>query len=343
MNFDLDESQTLVRSTIERFCAPMDVTTRLAVRRGVGAMDRERWAELAGLGLIALAANEADGGLGGSLIDCALVAEALGRGQAVDPWLECGFLAVRLLAGTSHIGGVIDGSVLAAFAFAEPNRRFHMDAVGVRLNHGRLSGEKRLVLCGAVADLFVVTARDGEETRLFAVPGDAPGVDRKAYPVADGSLAAVITLRDVAVTEALPAAIDVAVDAARLMIAAEIAGLARRLFDDTLAYAKSREQFGQPIGRFQVIQHRMVDAYAKVEQMQSAVYGALLQPGVPPAAVKAFVAEQALWVAEQAVQVHGGMGVTNDISIGHGLKRILLLSKLFGDPATDIAAFAQAA
>lgn len=343
MNFDLDDSQAMYRETVERFCAPVDVAARLATRRLPGGMDRARWTELAGLGLIALAASELDGGMGGSLLDCAVVAETFGRGQAIDPWLECGFLAARLLAEAAALPAVLDGSSIAAFGFAEPNRRYRLDAEAVRVSHGRLNGEKRLVLGGGVADLFIVTARDGEATRLYTVARDAPGVDVKPYPVADGSLAAVLTLRDVVAGEPLEVDLETVIDDARLMAAAEMAGLARRLFDDTLAYVKAREQFGQPIGRFQVIQHRMVDAYAKVEQIQSALYGALLQPGTPPAAVKAFIAEEALWVGEQAVQLHGGMGMTDELGIGHGLKRILLLSKLFGDPASDIADFARAA
>ena len=122
-----------------------------------------------------------------------------------------------------------------------------------------------------------------------------------------------------------------------------MAGLARRLFDDTLAYVKTREQFGQPLGRFQVIQHRMVDCYARCEAIESALLRALLMPGASTAAAKAFIGEAALWVGEQAVQLHGGMGTTDELGIGHGLKRILLLSKLFGDPASGLTTLAEAA
>jgi hypothetical protein len=176
------------------------------------------------------------------------------------------------------------------------------------------------------------------------VSKDASGVDIRAYPLVDGSLAGVIALRNV---EAEPlgdfAVLDGAADETRLIAAAEIIGIARRLFDDTLEYVKTREQFGQPIGRFQVIQHRLVDAYAKLEAIQSSLYRALLLPGQDRAAAKAFIAENAQWIAEQAVQLHGGMGMTDELAIGHGLKRILLLSKLFGDPASAIAAMAKAA
>ena len=131
------------------------------------------------------------------------------------------------------------------------------------------------------------------------------------------------------------------------MAAAEMTGIAQRLFDDTLEYVKTREQFGQPLGRFQVIQHNMVSGYEKVELMQSAVYRALLANDANKAreirGLKAFVGEGAISVAHLAVQMHGGMGTTDELGIGHGLKRIMLLSKLFGDPAADLAAYALAA
>jgi hypothetical protein len=343
VNFDLDENQELFKAAVERFCGGTDIAARLASRMQPGGLNRARWQELAELGLIGLAASEEDGGMGGSLLDLAVVAQALGHGQAAEPWLECGFLPVRLLAGTEHSAGVISGETIAAFAFAEPARRYVLEAQGVKVRDGRISGTKQFVLGGAAADLFIVTAEVDGATRLFVVPASAEGVELRPYPVADGGVAALLTLRDVPVGEPLSAALEPVIDAARLMAAAEIAGLAHRLFDDTLTYIKTREQFDQPIGRFQVIQHRMVDAYAKVEGIQSAIYRAVLQPAAPMAAIKAYVAEQAIWVAHQAVQLHGGMGMSDDLGVGHGLKRIVLLSKLFGDPAEGILDYARAA
>jgi alkylation response protein AidB-like acyl-CoA dehydrogenase len=343
VNFDLDENQELFKAAVERFCSTTDIAARRTTRKLPGALDRGRWKELAELGLIGLAAADADGGMGGSLLDLAIVAQALGYGQAAEPWLECGFLPARLLAGTGHVEAVIAGEVVAAFAFAEPGRRFQLDAQTVKSSGGRLNGTKHFVLGAGAADLLIVTADVGGATGLFAVPAQAEGVELRPYPVADGGVAAVVTLHDVAADEPLSADVGQAVDAARLMAAAEITGLVRRLFDDTLTYIKTREQFGQPLGRFQVIQHRMVDAYAKVEGIQSALYRALLQPAAPVAAIKAHIAEEAIWVAHQAVQLHGGMGMSDDLGIGHGLKRIVLLSKLFGDPAGDILAYARAA
>lgn len=343
MNFDLSENQELFRATVERFCGGGDVATRHARRRHPGGIDRDAWSELAGLGLVALAATEADGGLGGSLADCAVVARALGQGLAVEPWLECAFLPARLLAGDTLLESVLSGDRLATLAWAEPGRRFGLEAVATVAGAGRLSGEKTFVSCGAAADLFLVTARHQGGTAVFAVPRDAAGVTVTPYAAADGSEAALLSLENVVVNAPLGTSLAAVIDDARILAAAEIAGLAQRLFDDTLAYVKTREQFGQPIGRFQVIQHRLVDAYARVEAMQSAVLRALLKPDTPPAAVKAFVAEEAQWVGQQAVQLYGGMGMTDELPVGHALKRIITLSKLFGDTAGGLSAMAKAA
>jgi alkylation response protein AidB-like acyl-CoA dehydrogenase len=353
MNFDLDDNQVQFRALVERFSENVGVPERHRARAMGGGFDRARWTEMAELGLIALAASEADGGLGGSATDCMVVAQALGKAQTVEPWLECGFLCVRLLAGTPLAGPVANGATIAAFAFAEAGRRYSLDAVRVRARKSGdgfiLSGEKQFVLHGAVADLYIVSANLDGATTLFTVPRDAKGVEVRPYPIADGSFAAVVMLHDVAVEAPLSGQdrMERALEDSRLMAAAEMVGIAQRLFDDTLAYVKTREQFGQPLGRFQVIQHNMVGGYEKVELMQSALYRVLLADRGNRAreirGLKAFVGETAIAVGQLSVQMHGGMGTTDDLGIGHGLKRIILLSKLFGDPASDLAAFAQAA
>ncbi len=343
MNFDLDENQELFKAAVERFCQGQDVAARRAARAQPGGIDRARWQELAELGLIGLAAGEADGGMDGSHGDLAVVAQALGHAQAVEPWLECGFIPARLLAGTDQLAGVIAGETVAAFAFAEPARRFVLEAQGVKVRGGKISGTKQFVLGGGAADIFVVSAEDGGKTGLYVVDAKAADVEVRPYPVADGGVAAIVTFHDAAAEGPLAADLGAVIDEARMMAAAEMTGIAQRLFADTLEYLKTREQFGQPLGRFQVLQHRMVDAYARVESIQSAILRALLQPAAPMAAIKAHVAENAIWVAHQAVQLHGGMGMSDELGVGHGLKRIVLLSKLFGDPASDILDYARAA
>ncbi len=351
MNFDLDENQTLFQATVERFCAPVDIAVRKQMRAMPGGFDQARWAELAELGIIGLAADVGDGGLGGSLIDCAIVAKALGAGLAVEPWLENGFAPARLLAGHTLEQGLVSGESFVAFAFAEPDGRYSLAPQSVTASTDgadfRISGEKRVVLGGGKADWFVVSAVFQGQAQLFLVSAQAKGVDRRDYQMADGSVGAVLTLRSVNAS-ALPGGMglirSVAADA-MIMAAAEMTGIAKRLFDETLTYVKTREQFGQPIGRFQVIQHRMVDAYAQCDEMLSALYRALLIPEVDrltqAAGLKAQVGELATQVAQTAVQLHGGMGMTDELAIGHGLKRILLLARLLGDAASYYAARAR--
>jgi alkylation response protein AidB-like acyl-CoA dehydrogenase len=366
MNFDPTDDQLMFRDTVARFCGPFDLAARKRARAMPGGFDRDRWRQLADLGLLALPASEGQGGIGGSLADCAAVAEALGYGVAVEPWLELCFWPLRL-ADNDTARAIVSGEILVAVAFAEPNGRYRLDPVDTRAAGDRLSGEKRFVLGGGAADRFLVTALAEDGPALFLV--EQP--DRRPYTVVDGSQAAELQLRNMmgsrsgsiirssraksrgAGTESEHAPLDHARDErnftqavtdTRLIAAAEMLGLAHRLFDETLAYVKQRTQFGQPLGRFQVIQHRLVDCYARLEQMRSTLQRALLDPtphGI--AGAKAFIAERALAIGHEAIQLHGGMGVTDELVVGHAHKRILLLSKLFGDPAADLATYAEAA
>ncbi|MET0546610.1 MAG: acyl-CoA dehydrogenase family protein [Caulobacterales bacterium] len=356
MNFELDESQALFKSTVERFAGTFEIASRHRQRALSGGFDRARWRELADLGLIAVAAAEKDGGLGGADLDCAVVAQALGYGVALEPWLECAYFPAQLLYGAPCMADLIRGETLPAIAFAEQDSRYGFEPRSVTArrngNNFTISGEKHFVLGGGAADAFVVTATCEGETELFLIPRESPGLAVRPYAVIDGGLAAVLTLHDVSAPKATRIAggagrLRSAVAGVMLMAAAEMVGLAHRLFDETLAYVKTREQFGQPIGRFQVIQHRMVDSYAACDQMQSALWRMALESAArdpaDAAGAKAFIAERAIALGLDAVQLHGGMGMTDELVIGHALKRILLLSKMFGDPAQGFAKFAKVA
>ena len=345
MNFDLTDDQLMFRDTVARFCGSFDLETRKRARTMPGGFDRSRWRALADLGLLALPANEAQGGLGGSLADCAVVAEALGYGVAVEPWLELCFWPLRL-AEVEMARGIVRAETLVAVAFAEPSGRYRTDPVDTRAADGRLTGEKRFVLGGDAADRFLVTALAEDGFALFL----ADAADRRGYTIVDGSRAAELTFRNAPATR-LPRdglSWEDSISDVRLIASAEMIGLAQRLFDETLAYVKQREQFGQPLARFQVIQHRLVDCYARIEQMRSTLWRALLDQ-VPHgragriAGAKSFIAERALAIGHEAIQLHGGMGVTDELVIGHAHKRVLLLSRLFGDPAADLATYAEAA
>ncbi|MEA3262248.1 MAG: acyl-CoA dehydrogenase [Pseudomonadota bacterium] len=362
MNFDLTEEQELFRSSIERFAGDLDSPARRALRSQPGGYDKRRWTALAEMGALALAASEEQGGLGGQTIDLAVIGEALGRAIAPDPWLENGVLPARLLALAGEndvLAGVLAGEIVVAAALAERQARYSVRPRQTKAKTSGsgyvLTGEKTFVLGGGLADKLIISADLDGATALFLVDTAAAGINRRDYRIVDGSVASELQLLDVQCTAesrlALDAAaLDSAVAEVRLLAAAEMVGLAQRLFDDTLAYVKQREQFGVPIGTFQVIQHRMVDCYAKLEQARSTLLRAAM---ADPAGgqtwrrtalgAKAYIGEVADHIAREAVQLHGGMGITEELSIGHAMKRVLMLASLFGSSDATLAEYAEAA
>lgn len=360
MNFDLSEEQQMFVTSVERFAAPIDVEARRRLRLSPTGYDRARWQELAEMGLIALAAGEDAGGMGGSAVDLALVLEAIGKANAPDPLLEHGILPALLLerggAGEA-LEGVLAGTSIATLAWTERGQRYSPKAKGMKADVAgdgfTLSGEKTMVMGALIADLFIVTADLGGETACFLVPRNAPGLEVRAYRLADGSIAGEIKLTRTPASTRLAldaAALDAIISNVRLYAAAELVGLGQRLLDDTLQYVKEREQFGVAIGSFQALQHRLVDCYAKEEQARSMLYRAALADRADPAkwqraaaGAKAFIGENVDAIAREAVQMHGGMGITDELAIGHAMKRVMVLARLFGDIDTVLAEYALAA
>lgn len=369
MNFDLSETQAMLKATVERFCAERhghDLERRRLRRAAPGGFDRANWALLAKLGVTALPFPEADGGLGGGPVDTIAVAEPLGHALATDPFTECLVPAADLIGRLPDAqrgalaGELMSGAMLPALAVAEAAGRYNLAHVetGAREagSNWALSGAKSAVWQGMAADALVVSARLSGEARtrdgvgLFLVDCAASGVERRAWRATDGQLAAEVALHDAPATllEGLDlAALEIAVGAAWLAASAEMLGCAALLFEQTLGYVKQRTQFGKPLGSFQVIQHRLTDCYVALEQARSMVYRAALAPADgqarASAGAKAFVAEAARQIAHEAVQLHGGMGVTDELLVGHGLKRIQFLSRLWGDPETAATHYARAA
>jgi alkylation response protein AidB-like acyl-CoA dehydrogenase len=218
-----------------------------------------------------------------------------------------------------------------------------------------LTGEKTFVPSGIMADMLIVSALCEGEPGLFCVSAQATGVHRRGYTVVDGSHAAVLTLHAVAVPASarlsLSAAdFDVVIDEARLLCAAEIVGLAQTLFTQTIDYVKQREQFGVPIGSFQAVQHRLVDCYAALEQARSMLWRVALADrtdstrwSAQVAGAKFIIGQNAMRIGTEAVQFHGGMGITDELAMGHAFKRLLLLDKLLGDSTATLSQYAKAA
>lgn len=376
MNFDLSDEQRMLADTVARFVADRsDRERKRRVQALPGGFDRADWTAMAGLGLTALPFSEAHGGLGGSDVDGMIVHEALGAGLADEPYLAAITMAGRLLAATASdaqrarwLAPLIAGESVIAFAHAERALRYRVDARETVLASSggglRLSGAKTFVIAGDAADAAIVLARreggdDGDAgLALVWVPLAAAGVTRRAYRTVDGHAAAELRFDAVAVPAdallaegaAARAALDDAIAETALGAAADSLGTMATAFEHTLAYVKQRKQFGVAIGSFQAIQHRMVECRVSVEQARNIVLRAVLTDRADRDAwrrtalgARAYVAEAAQQVAQEAVQFHGGMGMTDELIIGHCLKRILMTQSLFGDGRTHLKRFAALA
>lgn len=354
MNFDLNEEQLMLRDLVDRFVADhYDAARRLAYVAQPQGFVPANWRTLADTGLLALAFGEDMGGLGGGAVELITVAESMGRGVATEPLLPVTLLAAALIdrsgdatAREAILPGVIAGNRFPALAHLERSGRYLPVSLATRFQDGMLSGQKIAVLGGGFADLLLVTARDGEgRDQVFMVDPAGPGVTRADYRLVDGSVASDIAFAS-APAKLLAggaAALEAVLDQARLAIAAELLGLMTHMFDATLDYVKTRQQFGQPIGRFQAIQHRLADCYALLELSRSQLYRAAAQPPAQARAAilgaKAYISAAATHVAEEAVQLHGGIGTTEELMVGQAFKRVLLLTRLFGDADHDLRAY----
>ena len=365
MDFSFTEEQTLLQESVSRF---MQNDYGFEARQKNASTEQgfsaENWQTFAELGWLGVPFSEADGGFGGGAIETALMSEQFGRGLLIEP-----FLATVILAGgaikhggseeqkSQYLPGIIDGSKHAALAFVEPQARFNIaDITTTATADGDgyvLNGYKAVVLNGPQADFLVVSARTSGEQRdldgvsLFVMDAATAGISRRDYPTVDAFRASEITFENVKlgadslVGEAgkgLPI-LQQAIDDGVLSVGAEAVGCMEVLYKDTVEYCKQREQFGQPIGKFQVLQHRMVDMFMEHEQSKSLMfmaamrmaegYGAEAQKAV--SAFKVQVGKSGKFVGQNAVQLHGGMGMTEELNIGHYFKRLTIIDTLFGN------------
>lgn len=359
MNFELSDEQRMLKNSLERFIASRyGLDRRRQWQRGPGGFSRENWRLLADMGLLALPFSAQDGGLGGTAVDIMVVMEQIGRGLIVEPFASAVVLCGRL-APPALRARIIDGDAIPALAHAERAGRYLWDHCATSLvrsnDHWQLSGEKTLVLAGMDADVLLVVARAPEGLTLVALDPGAGGVHRRAYRTADGGTACELALHQVAVPgHALVTApgdawplLEAAYAATCLALCAEAIGAMEALFALTLDYVRARQQFGQPIGRFQAVQHRLADCYMALEQARSLTLKAVLTPEADArawhcaiAGAKAYVSEVALKLGHEAVQFHGGMGMTDELVVSHYHKRLLMIASLFGDQAFQLKRYA---
>ena len=375
MNFDLSDEQRLLQDSVARFGREhYDFPAwRARVARGAG-FDRGLWARMAELGWLTLTVPEAEGGYGGSAVDTMVVMEGVGRALMLEPYVGSAIIAPALLphmAGdkrTELLAEIMAGGALLTLADAEPQGRFDLAAVATRADRRDggylLTGEKSHALDGAEADWFVVPARTsgapGEMAgvSLFLVPRSAAGLTVRGVRAMDHRHNAALSLEGVQVDEAAligPAGegfalLRQAVDLAIVARLAEALGAMEAAYEQTLAYLKTRKQFGQTLGSFQALHHRAVDMAIACEEARSMTYLATLSLDADPAerfraiaAAKVRVGQASLYVARQAVQLHGGIGFSDELAIGHYLKRLTMIDMAFGNAAHHRALYAAQA
>lgn len=351
VNFDLSEDEEMLKALTERFVADRyDLERRRGYQASRAGYSDENWALLAELGLISAPFAVEDGGAGLDATGIAVVFEALGRGLLVEPLIENGLLAGRLFAATAKgslrdewLGGVVGGQKRLAFAHIESGTRddaLWVETTAIGNGPVLLSGWKSTVAGGIDVDGFIVTARrsgkpaDPDGVELWLVRSDAPGLSMHGWRAADDSAMASLTLDQVP-AELLGGGLSALNDVlpmVSLARSAEAVGIMRRMLDETLEYLRTRQQFGVPLGNFQAIQHRMAAQYAALEQSRALLDLAVMSSGSDEFAAavdgaRAFIADASVTFGHEMIQFHGGMGVSDELSIGHAHKRLFFLSR----------------
>ncbi len=364
MDFSLNEVQQMLADSIDKFIAnDYDFDTRQKYAGSDKGFSPEVWQTFAELGWTAVPFSEDDGGIGGGPIDIMIVMERFGRGLVVEPYLANVVLAGGVLKRTADeaqkerwLHPMIGGELQATLAFVEPQSRYELANVATTAERDGdswvVNGRKGMVLNGGNADLIIVPARtsgagtDSAGISLFAVPSDSSGLVVNAYATVDGHQAAEMTLDNVRLdADALLGdadqgfdVLDATVDEATLAVCAEAVGIMQTMKDKTIEYSKNRVQFGVPIGTFQALQHRMVDMLTDCEQSQSLLMYATMVASAGGeeakraiSAIKYHVGTAGQAVGEEAVQLHGGMGVTWELDIAHYFKRLTAIGQMFGN------------
>jgi pimeloyl-CoA dehydrogenase small subunit len=365
MDFDLSEEQRLLKESIDGLLTDSyDFEQRKKYMKEKGGWSKAVWDKLAEQGLLGLPFAEEDGGFGGGGVETMIVMEALGKALVLEPYLATvviggGFLRHGGSAEqkAAHVPGIVDGSKTFAFAQLEKNSRYDLhDVATTAKKKGAgwvIDGEKFVVLNGENADMLIVTARTRGERRdrggigVFLVPANAKGVTKKSYPTQDGLHAADISFTGVEVgadaaigdpENALPL-IERVVDDARIALCAEAVGLMDESLKTTVEYIKTRKQFGVAIGTFQSLQHRASDMFVALEQARSmSLFAAMAMDFDDPkerakaiAAAKVQIGKSGKFVGQQSIQLHGGIGMTQEAKIGHYFKRLTMIENTFGD------------
>jgi alkylation response protein AidB-like acyl-CoA dehydrogenase len=358
MDFNFSEDQTMLRDSIARYLQNnYDFDTRRKVTTSESGWRPEVWKAFAeGLGILGAPFSEEHGGFGGGAIENMIVMEEIGKALVVEPYLSTvviggGFMKHSSFDGAGEIiGKIIGGEAVIAFAYAEPQGRYNLQDLKTTAKKDgagyALSGHKAVVWGAPWATHLIVTARTGGGQKdaggigVFLVEKGAKGLTTRDYPTVDGSRASEVYFENTPATliadDAWPL-VEQVTDEAIAALCAEAVGVQRKLHEGTLDYTKQRKQFGVPIASFQVLQHRMVDMFMNLEQSVSMTYMATLklgesaeERGKAVSAAKVHIGRANTFLGQNAIQLHGGMGMTDELAIGHYFKRATMIEGLFG-------------
>ena len=375
MEFNYSEEQLALQDTLQRFISrDYDFDKRRKFSASSLGYSAEAWSQFAELGLLALPFPEDFGGLGGTAVDIMLVMEQFGQGLLLEPYLSTVVICGGLIRDAAPepmrqklLPQIAAGTTKLSLAAYEAAGRYELSYVGCTAEQSgadwRLSGRKTVVLDGASADYFLVSARssgkvgDRDGISLFLVPRDAKGLTAAAYPTQSGARAADLQLENVTLgAEALIGApsqglalVERAVDLGIAALCAEAVGIINALNQATLNYLKTRKQFGVAIGTFQALKHKMADMLIAAEQSRSMAIIAAVHADSPDAAdrhravsaAKAYIGQAGRLVGQHAVQMHGGMGVVDELIVSHYFKRLTMIDLSFGDADYHLASFSD--
>ena len=374
MDFSFNEEQTLIQRQVAQFIQrDYEWEKRQALAKSELGFSSENWKIFADLGWLGISLSEESGGFGGSALETMIIMEEFGKGLVVEPFLETIVLCAGLIDSCGNkdqkseiLKKVISGEMHLALGFVEPQSRFNLADVTTEAKKKGdgfvLNGFKSVVMNGPSANNIIISARisgkqsDEEGISLFVVDPKLEGVSLRNYPTVDGRRASEITLENVDVTSSCLLAeegkgfkeLEKAIDSATLAICAEAIGAMEVLYKTTVEYTKIRKQFGQAIGKFQVLQHRMVDMFMEYEQSKSLLYMATIKQAEKAedskkaiSGLKYQVGKAAKFIGQQAVQLHGGMGVTDELNVGHFFKRLTTIITIFGNTDYHLKRYSQ--
>ena len=364
MDLSISEEQSAIRDVISRFIEnEYDFEKRMSIAEGDSAFDSDAYNFFVEQGFTAIPFSEEDGGLNGGPVETMLIMKEIGRGLVLEPYLENVILAGGVLKRlatddqkSKWLTNIINGELQSTLAFTEPQSRFNLnDVATVAKENGDkaiINGKKSFVLNGKEADIIIVPARtsgsqtEAEGISLFVVESDLPGISKNNYKTVDGHSASEITFKNVEISKDNLLGeigkgyqtLESTIDDATLAVCAEATGIMKSLHDKTVEYSKNRVQFGLPIGGFQALQHRMVDTLMACEETESILLWALTTNQDDSSSLKKAISglkyqigTAGKHVGQEAVQLHGGMGISWELDIAHFFKRLSSIEILFGN------------